>query len=154
MRKLLVISLLASLAGSAAQAQMNTADLKWGAAPPGLPPGAQLAVLSGDPGKEGMFTIRLKFPANYAVAPHHHPTDELVTVIDGQMSIGMGETLDQAKATTLNEAGYIAMPANMNHYASTASGATIQITSHGPFQIIYVNPADDPRTAKAPERGR
>jgi quercetin dioxygenase-like cupin family protein len=154
MRKLLVISLLASLAASAAQAQMNTADLKWGVAPPGLPPGAQLAVLSGDPGKEGMFTIRLKFPANYSVAPHHHPTDELVTVIDGQMSIGMGEALDKAKATTLNEAGYIAMPATMNHYAFTDSGATIQITSHGPFQIIYVNPADDPRSAKGPEKGR
>jgi quercetin dioxygenase-like cupin family protein len=154
MRKALIISLLASLAGSAAQAQLNSADLKWGAAPPGLPPGAQLAVLSGDPGAEGMFTIRLKFPANYAVAPHHHPTEELVTVIDGHMSIGMGETMDKAKAATLGEAGYVALPANMNHYAFTGSGAVIQITSHGPFQITYVNPADDPRNEKAPERGR
>ena len=154
MRRLLIMSLFAALAGSAAQAQVNTADLKWGAAPPGLPPGAQLAVLSGDPGKEGMFTIRLKFPANYAVAPHHHPSDELVTVIDGQMSIGMGEMLDKAKAATLNGAGYVALPANMNHYAFTDGGATIQITSHGPFQITYVNPADDPRAAKAAEKGR
>lgn len=154
MRKALIISLFASLVGSAAQAQLNSSDLKWGAAPPGLPPGAQLAVLSGDPGMEGMFTIRLKFPANYAVAPHHHPTDELVTVIDGQMSIGMGDTPDKAKAATLSQAGYVAMPANMNHYAFTGSGATIQITSHGPFQIIYVNPADDPRSVKAAERGR
>jgi quercetin dioxygenase-like cupin family protein len=153
MRKALITSLLAALVGSAAQAQLNTADLKWGAAPPGLPAGAQLAVLSGDPGKEGMFTIRLRFPANYAVAPHHHPTDELVTVIDGQMSIGMGDALDKPKAATLNQAGYVALPANMNHYAFTDNGATIQITSHGPFQIIYVNPADDPRSAKAPERG-
>jgi quercetin dioxygenase-like cupin family protein len=135
---------------------MNSKDLKWGPAPPGLPAGAQLAVLSGDPGKEGMFTIRLKFPANYSVAPHHHPTDELVTVIEGQTSVGMGDTLDRAKAAALTEAGYVAMPANMNHYAFTTSGATIQITSHGPFQIVYVNPKDDPRNAaaKAPERGR
>jgi len=154
MRKALIIPLLASMVASAAQAQLNSGDLKWGAAPPGLPPGAQLAVLSGDPGKEGMFTIRLKFPENYAVAPHHHPADELVTVIDGQLSIGMGETVDRAKAATLSEAGYVAMPANMNHYGFTGSGATIQVTSHGPFQVIYVNPADDPRNAKAPERGR
>ena len=46
--------------------------------PPGLPAGAQLAVVSGDPGKAGKFTIRLKMPANYAVPPHHHPTDEMV----------------------------------------------------------------------------
>ena len=29
-------------------------ELKWGPAPPGLPPGAQVAVVAGDPGKEGM----------------------------------------------------------------------------------------------------
>ena len=153
-RTLIIAIASACLAGSAAQAQMNTGDLSWGAAPPGLPPGAQLAVLSGDPTKEGMFTIRVKFPAGYTVPPHHHPTTELVTVIDGQMAIGMGNTLDKAKATTLNQAGYVAMDANMNHYAFTNTGATIQITSHGPFQIIYVNPADDPRNAKASERGR
>jgi quercetin dioxygenase-like cupin family protein len=151
MRKLLLISLSAFLASSAAQAQMNSKDMKWGAAPPGLPAGAQLAVLSGDPGKAGMFTIRLKFPANYTVAPHHHPTDELVTVIDGQMSVGMGDKLDKAKAAALSEAGYVAMPANMNHYAFTGTGGTIQITSMGPFQITYVDPKDDPRTAAAPK---
>jgi quercetin dioxygenase-like cupin family protein len=153
MRMLLLVSLTAFVASSAAQAQMNNADLKWGAAPPGLPAGAQLAVLSGDPGKEGMFTIRLKFPANYTVPPHQHPSEELVTVIDGQMSVGMGDTLDKAKAAALTHAGYVAMPAKMNHYAFTTSGATIQITSNGPFQIVYVNPKDDPRTAKAAERG-
>jgi len=150
---LLLVSLTALGLSTAAQAQMNNADLKWGPAPPGLPAGAQLAVLSGDPGKEGMFTIRLKFPANYAIAPHPHPSDELVTVIDGQGSFGMGDVADKAKAATLTEAGYIAMPANMNHYAFTTSGATVQITSHGPFQIVYVNPKDDPRNTKAAERG-
>ncbi len=149
MRKLLLISLTALLVSSAAQAQMNSKDLKWGPAPPGLPAGAQATVLSGDPGKEGMFTIRLKFPANYTVPPHHHPTDELVTVIDGQGSFGMGDTLDKAKAKRLDANGYVAMPANMNHYAFTdSSGATVQITAQGPFQIVYVNPKDDPRATK------
>ena len=32
-----------------AQAQMNSADLKWGPAPPVFPAGARMAVLSGDP---------------------------------------------------------------------------------------------------------
>lgn len=138
----------ATIATGAASAQVMPADLKWGPAPPGLPAGAQLAVLSGDPVKEGMFTIRLKFPAGYAVAPHHHPTPELVTVMDGSMSLGMGDTADKAKAANLGVGGYIAMAPNMNHYAFTDGGATVQITSHGPFQIVYVNPADDPRNAK------
>jgi quercetin dioxygenase-like cupin family protein len=145
----------AFLAAPAAHAQMNSSDLKWGAAPPGLPAGAQLAVLSGDPGKQGMFTIRLMFPANYAVPPHHHPSDELVTVIDGTLSLGMGETLDKAKAATLVQGGYVVAPAGMNHYAFTGGKpVTIQITAHGPFEIAYVNAADDPRNAKTAERGR
>jgi quercetin dioxygenase-like cupin family protein len=148
-RMLLVASVgAAALASSAASAQLMPNDLKWGPAPPGLPAGAQVAVLSGDPGKEGMFTIRLKFPAGYSIAPHHHPTPELVTVMDGSMSVGMGDVADKAKAASLGVGGYVALAPNMNHYASTASGVTIQITSHGPFQIVYVNPKDDPRGAK------
>jgi quercetin dioxygenase-like cupin family protein len=147
MQKLLFIGLAAFLVSSTAVAQINSKDLKWGPAPPGLPAGAQATVLSGDPDKAGMFTIRLMFPANYSVQPHHHPTDELVTVIDGQLSLGMGDTFDKAKSTTLDADGYVALPSNMNHYAHTSSGATLQITAQGPFQITYVNPKDDPRNA-------
>jgi hypothetical protein len=38
-------------------------DIKWGKAPPSIPPGAEAAVLYGDPGKEGMFAFRLKLPS-------------------------------------------------------------------------------------------
>jgi quercetin dioxygenase-like cupin family protein len=149
MIRMLLVSLgAAALAGSTASAQIMPNDLKWGPAPPGLPAGAKLAVLSGDPTKEGMFTIRLKFPAGYSVAPHHHPTPELVTVMNGSMAIGMGDVMNRPKARKLGVGGYIAMAPNMNHYAFTGTGATIQITSHGPFEIIYVNPKDDPRGKK------
>jgi quercetin dioxygenase-like cupin family protein len=144
----LSIGVAALLLGPAAPAQVNPANLKWGPAPPGLPAGARLAVLSGDPGKKGMFTIRLRFPAGYTVAPHHHPSEELVTVIAGQTSFGMGARLNRKKVGNLVTGGYVVAPANMNHYAFTRTGATIQITSHGPFEIIYVNPADDPRRRK------
>jgi quercetin dioxygenase-like cupin family protein len=147
-RTLMLSLCAATIATGAARAQVMPVDLKWGPAPPGLPAGAQLAVLSGDPVKEGMFTIRLKFPAGYAVPAHHHSAPELVTVMDGSMSLGMGDTADKAKAANLGVGGYIAMSPNMNHYAFTDGGATVQITSHGPFQIVYVNPADDPRNAK------
>ena len=134
-----------ALVPTAASSQMNSADLKWGPAPPGLPKGAKLAVLSGNPGKEGLFTIRLRMPAGYSVAAHHHPTDELVTVLSGNLSLGMGDKLNRKKAATLAPAGYLVAPANMNHYAFTRTGATIQISGQGPFEIVYVNPKDDPR---------
>ena len=137
-----------SAASSPAQAQMNTTDMKWGPAPPGLPAGAQLAVLSGDPGKEGMFTIRIKFPAGYSVAPHHHPADELVTVIEGDVALGMGDKVDRESMTLLKPGGYAVAAKDMNHYVTTTGGGIVQITSHGPFAIVYANPKDDPRTKK------
>jgi quercetin dioxygenase-like cupin family protein len=146
MQKLLLVTFTALLAGSAASADVNNpARIKWGAAPAALPKGAQLAVLSGDPSKEGMFTIRLKFPAGYQVMPHHHPTDELVTVMSGQVSRGMGDTFNRGKMVTMVQGGYVVMPAGMNHYVSTRGGAIVQITSHGPFEVVYVNKKDDPR---------
>lgn len=148
MTRLLFVSLTALLVGSAAQSQVNPANLKWAAGPPGLPKGGLFTVLSGDPGKEGLFTIRARFPAGYVVPPHSHPSDELVTVINGQLSLGMGDKAVRAKAKTLVRGGFVRVEAKMNHYAFTRTGATIQITAQGPFAINYVNPADDPRNKK------
>ena len=101
MTRALIVGLTAVLISSGAQAQVNPSSLKWGPAPPSLPRGASLTVLSGDPGKEGMFTIRLRFPPGYAIPPHSHPSDELVTVINGQLSLGMGSTMKRRAAATL-----------------------------------------------------
>jgi quercetin dioxygenase-like cupin family protein len=120
-------------------------DAKWGPAPPMLPPGAQLAVLSGDPTKAAPYAVRLKFPANYAIPAHSHPGDENVTVISGELHIGMGSKLDRAAATALPPGSYALMPAGMNHFAFTKSETTIILFGIGPVGFTYVNPADDPR---------
>ena len=140
----IIMSIAALLATSAASAQMNTADLKWGPAPAVFPKGAQMSVLAGDPGKAGTFVVRLRMPAGYAVAAHNHPTDELVTVISGNFSLGMGDKLDRAKTATLRAGGFAVAPASMNHYGFSRTGAVIQIVAEGPFAMTYVNPADDP----------
>lgn len=124
------------------------ADLKWGEAPPALPAGAKVAVLSGDPGKEGMFTIRLQMPAGYKIPAHTHPTDELVTVISGTCSFGMGPKYDDASAKEMPAGAYLVMPAGMQHFAGSKAGCVVQVQSTGPFQVVYVNPSDDPRGAK------
>jgi hypothetical protein len=53
---------------------ITPADVTWGPAPPSLPPGAQGAVLQGDPAKAGPFTLRLKLPDGFRIPPHY---DEL-----------------------------------------------------------------------------
>jgi uncharacterized RmlC-like cupin family protein len=123
-------------------------DLKWMDGPEGLPKGAKFTVLNGNPGAPGLFTIRAMLPAGYKVPAHFHGTDENVTVIAGEMSIGMGDVLDMAKGDALGAGGFTAMSAGMHHYAWTKKGATIQIHGMGPFSITYLNPSDDPRNAK------
>lgn len=116
----------------------------WGDAPPNLPAGAKLAVISGDPSMPGPFVVRLQVPAGYTIAPHWHPTDEHVTVLVGTFALGMGDTLDKAAMQDLPAGGYALMPAEMHHYALAKTAATLQIHANGPFVLNYVNPADDP----------
>ncbi|HTL06201.1 MAG TPA: hypothetical protein VL241_10665, partial [Gemmatimonadales bacterium] len=61
---------------SAAAAQSPAPALKWGPAPPFFPAGARFAVLQGDPGATGVYTVRLSMPPGYTIKPHFHPTDE------------------------------------------------------------------------------
>ena len=123
-------------------------DMKWGPAPPSLPAGAQATVLEGDPGKPGPFTIRLKTPAGWKVPPHTHPTAEGVTVISGTFALGMGPKFDEAAAKEMAPGAFGILPAGMQHYAWSKTESVVQIHSTGPFEINYVNPADDPRGAK------
>lgn len=134
-----------ALPAGAQHAMVNTADLRWGPAPPALPAGAEAAVLSGDPSKPGAFTVRLKFPAGYRVPPHTHPTDELVTIISGDLSFGMGEAANPAGFTEMKPGGFVNAPAGMAHYVQTKTGAVVQVNAQGPFEVRYINPADDPR---------
>ena len=119
--------------------------LKWAAGPPALPKGAQIAVLYGDPAKEGPFVYRLKLPAGYKVPPHTHPNDEDVTVLSGTLRIGMGDTLDEAIGEAVKAGGYLHMPRGMRHYAMFSEDTIIQLSGTGPTDITYVNPTDDPR---------
>jgi ketosteroid isomerase-like protein/quercetin dioxygenase-like cupin family protein len=118
--------------------------LTWMDGPPSLPKGAKLAVISGDPSKPGPFVVRLQVPAAYKIAPHWHPGDENVTVLSGTVALGMGETWDDSKLTTVGPGGYAGLPAEMRHYFLAKSASTIQVHGNGPFVVNYVNPSDDP----------
>ena len=120
-------------------------DIKWGPAPPALPPGAQMAVLGGDPTKTGLFTIRAKFPDGYKIMPHWHPTDENVTVLEGTFAMGIGEKFDESAAHDMSMGGFARMPKGTRHFAMAKGETVIQVHAEGPFVINYVNPGDDPR---------
>lgn len=128
---------------------LTAPELKWGDPPPVFRKEARMAVVSGDPGKAGLFVVRLKMPAGYKIAPHWHPTDEHVTVLSGSFALGMGEKFDAATMKTLPAGGYALLPAEMRHFAMAKTAATVQVHGTGPFVLNYVNPADDPSKATA-----
>ena len=122
--------------------------IEWKAAPAALPAGAKMSVLEGDPTKEGPFVVRFQFPDGYHVPPHTHPKTERVTVISGILHLSTGETLDRSSAKKLPAGSFGYWPAGMKHTAWSEGETVIQLHGIGPWQINYVNPADDPRNAK------
>jgi len=132
-----------------AAAAVPAAVLHWGPAPAVFPPGAKMAVLSGDPGKAGPFVVELAMPAGYKLAPHFHPTAEVVTVKKGTFLYGMGDTFDVAKTKAMQVGDSGAIPANAHHFAATKVATFVTVSSMGPFAMTYVHPADDPQKAAA-----
>jgi quercetin dioxygenase-like cupin family protein len=122
------------------------AHLRWGAPPPVFPRGARMAVVSGDPNKSGPFTVQLRMPDGYRIAPHFHPTDEHVAVKSGTFLVGMGDRVDRKSMQRLTAGQTADVKANMHHYARAKGPTTIEVTANGPFAMTYVNPADDPQT--------
>jgi quercetin dioxygenase-like cupin family protein len=125
--------------------------IKWGPAPSGLPAGAEAALLYGDPQKASMYAIWIKMPTGYEIPPHVHRQPELVTVISGRFSLGLGQTADPANLETLSSGSFSSMPQGIVHYVYVNEDAIVQISAIGPWQIDYVNPKDDPRLNGIPE---
>jgi quercetin dioxygenase-like cupin family protein len=143
---LLFASLLPFTATAGEEHVVTQADaLKWSAGPPALPAGAQVSIVLGDPSKEGLYVIRLKFPAGYKIPAHTHPNDEHVTVILGTLYFGLGAKLDETKGTKLTSGGFAHAAKGMQHYAWASEETIVQVHGQGPQGISYVNPDDDPR---------
>lgn len=121
------------------------AEIQWKDGPPSLPKGAQIAVLEGDPGKEGMFVMRVKVPDGFHIPAHTHPKPERVTVIQGTFKLAMGENPKKENAKALPAGTYGVWPPGMIHAVWTEGETIVQFHGNGPWVINYVNPADDPR---------
>lgn len=152
----LLIAALALGAGTAAAQEPRSEDVShvivlppgeilWSDAPAVLPPGAKAAVLEGDPAAAGPFTLRLSMPDGYRIPPHYHPAVEHVTVMEGTLKVGMGERFDASAMTQLPTGTFAAIQPGMRHFAEAQGETVIQLHGIGPWNLVYVNPADDPR---------
>ncbi|MDP9016867.1 MAG: cupin domain-containing protein [Candidatus Eremiobacteraeota bacterium] len=90
--------------------------------------GYSMAVLYGDPSKDGYYVVRLKTGANWTFAPHYHPGRENITVISGVFYAGMGKKMDMKKLTAYPAGSFMSVPANTVHYAMTKEPAIIELS--------------------------
>lgn len=121
-------------------------EVEWQSGPESLPPGAEFAVLEGDPMEASFFNLRLKLPPGYRLPPHTHPKVERVTVLSGTFKFAMGREFEEEELEELTAGSFFVMPPGMAHFAETGDEETIvQLNSAGPWSIDYINPADDPR---------
>ena len=154
---LLAGSMIAGIAmGATAAAQTADAhkvvaaqDVKWGPGPAALPAGAEVAVLYGDPAKDGTFAMRARMPKGYRIGPHTQPERTRLawrrTVLSGTARLGMGTSADPATAQVLPAGSFFVMAPGMAHYLSIDEDTVIQINTTGPWGLTYLDPKDDPR---------
>ena len=144
----LILSVLAATRATTQNA-FTPDKVPYGPVPAFLPPGAQLAVLEGDPGASSAdFTVRLKMPDGYRISPHWHPNRENVTVISGSFKVGMGDRFDESKMMTFGAGSFAFLDPSMHHYAMAAGEVVVQVHGMSPLQFNYVNPSDDPSRKK------
>jgi quercetin dioxygenase-like cupin family protein len=115
----------------------------------GLIPRVQIAVLQGNPQDTGTYTLRLRFPAGVRMPAHSHPKVEYATLISGELQLGMGEREDSAATIRVAPGTFLTAPARMAHYGWARSETVIQLSGPGPYEVEFVNPADDPRKRAA-----
>ena len=119
--------------------------IQWREGPATLRKGAKMALLEGDPSKEGVFTMRLWFPDGFVVSPHVHTQIEHVTIISGTLNFGMGEKFDRSATRPMPPGSFGYWPIGMKHFAYTTGDTVLQLHGRGPWTVTYLNPADDPR---------
>lgn len=118
--------------------QLTPDKMHWLDSVPSLPRGARLAVLYGDTKKAAPFAVRVKFAPNTVLKTHFHENDEVVTVLEGVVSVGIGEQGSGVVTKQFGPGSFYVNAAKVEHFVLVgASGATIQINAMGPWTVVY-----------------
>jgi uncharacterized RmlC-like cupin family protein len=134
----LCLILLFSLTIVCAQSQrsapvmLTPSEMRW-ADPAAQPQGPETVVLDGTPTETGLYTIRVRIPANHKLMPHFHPDDRAVVVISGTFHYGYGADFDESRLRELPPGSFFTEPSKQPHFAWAKSGeVVVQATGMGP----------------------
>jgi hypothetical protein len=106
-----------------------------------IPSQQWIEVLSGDPSKAGVpFVLRIHNDAGYVCAPHTHPTEENIVVVQGSWGLGMGPRIALSTVEPLEVGAYGLVPSKMAHFCRSKTETILQVHGIGPFSIDLVDP--------------
>ena len=129
--------------GTTSVMALTPAEMKWTSQGALAAPGLEQLNLIGDPAKPGPYTLRLKFPKGFRIAPHTHPDSREVTVLSGVFATGYGESFDSARLKILPAGSFYTEPANVPHYIEIEEDTVLQVSGTGPSGRKFVNPFDN-----------
>jgi hypothetical protein len=120
-------------------------EMKWGAQGGLAMPGMEQVNLVGNPSEPGPYTLRLKFPAGYKLAPHVHPDNREVTILTGTWYTGYGAKFNERALKALPAGSFYTEPANVAHFVEVREPVVIQVSGMGPSGRRFVDAADGPK---------
>jgi quercetin dioxygenase-like cupin family protein len=118
---------------------LTPAEMRWQSQGGLATPGMEQLNLVGDPAKPGPYTLRLKFPKGFKIAPHTHPDSREVTIISGTFATGYGEKFDAEKLKILPAGSFYTEPANVPHYIEIKDEVVLQVSGTGPSGRHFVD---------------
>ena len=105
--------------------------------------GVQRATLAGDPAKEGLYVIRIKFPPGTMSRPHYHREDRYAVVLKGTWWTGTGSEFAPDKTVPIPVGSFMKHPAGENHFDGAKEEEVIlQIVGVGPSSTVRLRPQD------------
>jgi len=138
-------------------------EVEWGEAGPAIPAAQYVALLFGRPDVPRPYILQAKALKGSAAAPHWHTTDIHITVIEGTLVFGVGDSYDETKAQKLGPGSYVLVPAGIRHYETFPGDTVYQLQGNGPLRTFYVRGVrlidggpstepEEPTLLKAPEK--
>ncbi len=97
-------------------------------------PGAEMAILRGDPAQSGEYVIRFRTDREIFVPLHWHRHDEHITVVSGPFSLSISD-----KRSELVPGSHVVIAATVRHCAWYGAGTVVEVSGMGPFESIYVD---------------
>jgi quercetin dioxygenase-like cupin family protein len=124
---------------------LTPAEMKWTQQGSLAAPGMAQLNLVGDPAMPGPYTVRLKFPKGFRIAPHTHPDSREITILSGTFATGYGEKFDAARLKILPAGSFYTEPANVPHYIEIEEEVVLQVSGMGRSGRKFVDPSEGPK---------